>query len=227
MIQERVKGNIMDFYEDGMVLIMAPLPNLDRAVYRKYSEVEVVLPDGRSITAEQRRKAFALLGEIAEFVDGVRNSQTVEDAKEMMKWDFIAHCMESQERKIFSLSDCDETTAREFISYVIDFIIKHGIPTHVPLIEQAEDIGRYVYSCAANRRCAICGRAADIHHCTGDRIGMGGDREIVHHLGRKVLPLCREHHDLAHHGEIELMTKYHLAPIKLDERLCKILKLKK
>jgi hypothetical protein len=136
--------------------------------------------------------------------------------------------MEAQERRLFSLSNVDESTAREFINYLIDFIIKNDIPTAVPLLENCEDIAKYIYACAANRKCCVCGKPADIHHCEGSRIGMGNDRNEVHHLGREVLPLCRVHHDAVHqHGEAAFIEKYHLQPIKLDEALCKKLKLKK
>ena len=95
-------------------------------------------------------------------------------------------------------------------------------------LEYCEDIGKYVYACLMNRKCAVCGKPADVHHCEGSRIGMGNDREKVHHLGREVLPLCRVHHDEAHQGsEAEFIEKYHLQPVKLDEALCKKLKLKK
>ena len=227
MVQEHTIGRIKEWQANGEVIIKATLPSLDHALDRHYDTVEIILPDGRRITPLQRRKCYALLGEIAEYVDGIRNQQTIEETKALMKWEFLLARMESQERKLFSLSSCDETTAREFITYLIDFIIAQGIPTRFPLVEQCEDIDRYIYACLYNRKCAVCGRAADVHHCEGSRIGAGNDREEVHHLGRLVLPLCREHHTEAHNDEAGFIEKYHLAPIKLDEKLCQRLKLKK
>jgi hypothetical protein len=228
MIQEHAIGYITDIREDGTAVINAALPSLVRAFDRKYNEVEIILNDGRRITALQRKKIFALLGEISEFVHGDSYAAEVEETKEMMKWEFILSRMEAQERRLFSLSNVDESTAREFINYLIDFIIKNDIPTAVPLLENCEDISKYIYVCIANRKCCVCGRPADIHHCEGSHIGMGNDREEVHHLGREVLPLCRVHHDEAHQGsEAEFIEKYHLQPVKLDEALCKKLKLKK
>jgi hypothetical protein len=84
-----------------------------------------------------------------------------------------------------------------------------------------------IYACCMNRKCCVCGKPADIHHITGSKIGMGNDRTEVHHLGREVLPLCREHHEICHSDEKTFMEKYHLQPVKLDEALCKKLKLKK
>ena len=226
MINERTTGHIVKIDESGAATITAVLPNLFHACDRKYDTVEIILPDGRRISPEQRRKIYALLGEIAEFVDGVRNAETVEDAKNVMKWEFVLKRMESQERKLFSLSDCDMTTAREFITYLIEFIIKNDIPTKVSLLEHCEDVGRYVLACLYSRKCCVCGKHADVHHVTGSKIGAGNNRDEVHHLGREVLPLCREHHEICHNDEKSFIEKYHLEPIELTAELCKKLHLK-
>jgi hypothetical protein len=226
MVNEHTLGRIVDIDTDGTATIRAVLPNLNRALDRKYSDVEIILPDGRKISPQQRRKCYALLGEIAEYINGIRSSETVEDTKQMMKFDFILKMMESQERKMFSLANCDVSTAREFITYLIDFIIKNDIPSSVSLLDNCEDISRYIYACLVNRKCCICGKHADIHHVDGSRVGMGNDREEVHHLGREVLPLCREHHEVCHNDEKAFIEKYHLEPIELTAELCKKLHLK-
>ena len=100
MVQEHVIGEIQDVREDGRVIIMAGLPDLDRALLRQYSKVEVILPDGRRISAEQRRKVYALLGEIAEYVDGIRNADTIEEQKRLLKMEFMLKRMESAERRL-------------------------------------------------------------------------------------------------------------------------------
>ena len=228
MVQEHVIGEIQDVREDGRVIIMAGLPDLDRALLRQYSKVEVILPDGRKISCTQRRKVYALLGEIAEYVDGIRNADTIEEQKRLLKMEFMLKRMESAERRMFSLSDCDMSTAREFITYLIDFIIANDIPTRVPLIDNCDDIAAYMYACTMHRKCAVCGKAADIHHCEGSRIGAGVDRTKIHQLGREVLPLCRVHHTELHAmPESEFIAKYHLEKVKLDEALCKRLKLRR
>ena len=224
MINERTTGHIVKIDESGAATITAVLPNLFHACDRKYDTVEIILPDGRRISPEQRRKIYALLGEIAEFVDGVRNAETVEDAKNVMKWEFVLKRMESQERKLFSLSDCDMTTAREFISYLIEFIVKQDIPTKVSLLEHCEDIGRYIYACMVNKKCCICGKSADLHHVQS--AGSQGYRDKINHIGLEALPLCREHHTESHtKGQIEFMKQYHLEPIKIDAKIAKIYKL--
>lgn len=228
MIQEHILGEIQDVREDGTAVITAGLPDLDRALLRQYKQVEIILPDGRRISPEQRRKAYALIGEITEYVDGIRNADTIEEQKGLLKMEFMLRRMEATERRMFSLSDCSVTTAKEFITYLIDFIIANDIPTRVPLIDNCDDIAAYMYACTMHRKCAVCGKPADIHHCEGSRIGAGIDRAKVHQLGREVLPLCRVHHTELHTmAESEFVKKCHLQKVKLDEALCKRLKFKK
>lgn len=228
MIQEHVFGEIQDVREDGTAVIMAGLPNFDRALLRQYKRVEIILPDERRISPEQRRKVYAILGEISEYVSGCHDGDALEETKATMKMDFMLKRMESMERRLFSLSDCSVTTARAFIDYLITFVIANDIPTKVPLIEQCEDVSKYMYACTMHRKCAVCGRAADIHHCEGSRIGAGADRVKAHQLGREVLPLCRVHHTECHAmPEDDFVAKYHLQTVRLDEALCKRLKLRK
>lgn len=228
MIQEHVVGFIVDLLKDGTAVIKAKIPNIEQALRRGFLKVEIILWDGRRISPEQRRKCYALLGEIAEYTDGIRTAETVDEQKRLLKMEFMLKRMEATERRMFSLADCDMSTAREFITYLIDFIIANDIPTRVPLIDNCDDIAAYMYACTMHRKCAVCGKAADIHHCEGSRIGAGVDRAKVHQLGREVLPLCRVHHTELHAmPESEFITKYHLQKVKLDEVLCKRLKFKK
>ena len=222
MIQEHATGEIVEIMEDGRAVINATLPNIFHALDRKYRQVEIILPDGRHISPQQRRMIYALIADIADFVHGERKrAEVIEDTKTMMKWEFILSRMESQERRLFSLSNCDMTTAREFITFLVDFIIKYGIPTEKPLIDNCEDIGAYVYSCLINKRCACCGRPADLHHADGGgTVGMGNNRHKINHIGRPCLPLCREHHTEIHKiGHTDFLKKYHLETVKIDEKI--------
>jgi hypothetical protein len=222
MIQEHCLGYIQDIKEDGTAVINAALPSLVRAFDRKYNEVEIILNDGRRITALQRKKIFALLGEISNFVHGDSYAAEVEQTKEMMKWSFILGRMEEQERRLFSLSNVDETTAREFITYLIDFIIQYDVPTAVPLIENCEDISRMVYACLMAKKCVCCGKPADLHHV--DSVGAhGGNRDRINHIGLQCLPLCREHHTSLHTmGNKDFMEKYHLQSVAIDKKIAKL-----
>ena len=227
MIQEHISGYIVDIGVDGVAVIHAAIPNLDRALYRDYKNVEIIMNDGRRISPEQRRKCYALLGEIAEYVSGYRTAETVEEEKQHMKLEFMLKRMEGMERRLFSLADCDVTTAREFITFLIDFIIANDIPTRVPLIDNCDDIPAYVYACLVHKKCCVCGKHANLHHCEGGVIGMGNNRNKVDHIGRPALPLCNEHHNIIHQmGQADFMSKYHLVTIPIDKKIAKVYRLK-
>ena len=178
-------------------------------------EVEGIWRDARRISPEQRRKAYALMGEIAAW-----SGDTPENVKAALKMDFRLKALEAMEKRLFSLSDCDMTTARLFITYLIDFMLENDVPSSRPLAEYADDVERYVYACLIHKKCAVCGRKAELHHV--DRVGMGRDRREICHIGMQALPLCREHHQEAHqHGDAALLKKYHLATVAIDERIAK------
>lgn len=228
MPQEIVIGKITKINDDGTVTISAQLPSIDRAVVRRYEDVLVGFADGRSISPQQRGYIYSIISAIAEYIDGISNSETIEDAKRFLKMEFVLHHMQGMERRMFSLSDVDMNTASDFISFLIEFVLANDIPVRFPLYEKAEDIQQYVYACLAHKKCAVCGRKADLHHAEGSHIGAGFNRNDVHHLGREALPLCREHHTLLHTmPEAEFLAKYHLEPVKIDERICKLYGLKK
>ena len=215
---EIINGKITRADENG-ITIFAPYSDIERLTLRKYDEVQIGLPDGRTISPEQRKKAYALINEIAEWV-----GDFPEYIKRLMKMEFVVNRLQSLEKELFSLSDCDVTTAREFITYLVDFMIEHDVPSKIPLYEQCEDIHRYVYSCALKKRCAISGKRAELHHV--DAVGMGRDRDDIIHIGMRVLPLSREYHMLAHtNGNEWLLNKYHLEPIEVDKQIAKIYKL--
>lgn len=215
---EIIAGKIKDITPEG-IFIYAPYSNFNRACLRKYSSVQIGLEDGRFISPEQRKKAYALMNEISDWM-----GELPEYVKRLMKIDFMVNHMQSLQKQIFSLSSCDVTTAREFINYLVDFIIKHNVPTKTSLIELCEDIDKYVYACLMNKKCCICGQHAELHHV--DRIGMGRDRDDIFQIGMLVLPLCRNHHNKTHTMAKEAFNqKYHLHPIKLTKEIGKVYKL--
>lgn len=208
--------------EDNKAVFSCDLPSdVNTFLKRMAGDSELILHDGRRISTEQQRKVYALIGEIADFMEGYRNVATIESTKRMMKLQFAVKCMTDTERHLFSLSNCDVTLAREFITFIIDFIIENDIPTRIPLIEQSEDIARYIYACLMNKKCAVCGKPAHLHHV--DTVGAhGGDRAHINHIGLRCLPLCSEHHEEIHRKGNEFMTGYHLEPIKIDKDIAKV-----
>lgn len=200
---------------DGDQLIVVPNEKIGREILQKQIDtIEIRLNDGRSISAEQRRKIFALVRDIA-----LWSGHEPEEIRSFLTWDFCC----KNECEYFSLSDVDMTTARQFLNYLIDFAFTHSVPTKDTLLYQTDDIGKYLYYCLEHRKCAICNKRAEVHHV--DRIGMGRDREKIVHIGLLAIALCREHHDMAHLNEKALFEKYFIYGIKLDKYLCDILNL--
>ena len=219
---EIVSGNITAINTDGTITIRAGLPDMSRALLREYNEVQIGLPDGRTISPEQRRKAYALMNEIASWMGDLP-----EYVKRLMKMGFMVERMQALEKQIFSLSDCDVTTAREFINYLIDFMLEHDVPSSEPLYKLCEDVKRYVYMCLMQKKCVVCGKnRAELHHVTA--IGAGNNRRNVYQIGMPVLPLCREHHTESHTiGQKDFIARYHIEPIPLTEEIGKKYKLTK
>lgn len=178
----------------------------------------VVFNDGRTITAEQRKKAYATIRDISDY-----SGHAPEFLKEWFKYEYII----KTGGKYFSLSDCSVTVARQYINVLIDFCLHYGVPVYEPMTDRTDDIDAYLYMCLYYRKCAVCGRAADVHHVTGSKIGMGADRDKAHHVGREAIALCRTHHNEAHSREKEFFEENHIYGIKLDETLCERLNLRK
>ncbi len=205
----RTTGTIQS-YEDGQVIIKAACPPY---LFDKWqmSTVEVWYEDGRTITPEQRGHIYATLRDISR-----HTGNTEEREKWVSKREFIA----LTGSKYFSLRTCTVTTAYEFLNFLIDLCIEHGIITDESLIMRTPDTGRYLYKCLACRKCAICGRPAQIHHV--DTVGMGNDREEIVHLGKEAIALCPEHHKKSHDNP-DFLKDHYVYGIKLDEHLCKVL----
>lgn len=191
-------------------------------------EVMVLWRDKREISPEQRRKSWALIGEISAAY-GYLNASDKKQLNGDMKRKFLLERMDeltADAIRRFSLSDVDMTTARLYIDFLVSFVVEHGIPTREPLADLAEDVEAYVYACMMNNVCAVCRRKAELHHV--DRVGMGRSRDDICHIGMEALPLCRDHHMEAHnHGDAKLMEKYHLVTITIDEKIANHYKLGK
>lgn len=193
-----------------------PFPETELLTSRRV-RVSTLLTDGRQISPEQRKHIYATLRDI-----GLWTGFVDDEVKAVMKFEYIARTG----APYFSFSDCDMTTARAFLSFLLDFCIENGIPCYGSLLDRAPDIERYVYACIRHRVCCVTGApGADIHHI--DAVGAGRDREEIVHLGMRVLPLSREKHMEAHTmGRDSFLNHYHLTPVRLDKTLCEALGLK-
>lgn len=210
------KGKIVDFKEDGTVVIKAQVdPYI--LIHRKVRECYVDMIDSRPLSDKQRRMCYALINAIADW-----SGSTTEEVKEAFKLEFWAEKIDVIADKVFSLSNAPMSLVAEFQRFLVSFILNNDVPLKFPLLDYVDDIKHYVYMCLIHKKCAVCGKKADLHHI--DAIGMGNDRTQVQHLGRKAMSLCREHHGEFHtQGASVFLEKYHLeGGVEIDKTLLKI-----
>lgn len=183
----RITGIRTDM-EGTEMKVFVPKRNLmDLVMDKRIRQAELRLDDGRIITSMQRRKAYATLRDMSDWT-----GYPPEQMKELMKYFYIEQTGEDY----FSLSDCTVDTAREFITFLIEFSLEQGIQLTDLAINRTDDIGKYLYYCLKHKKCAVCGRDGEIHHV--DTIGMGNDRKRVDDSEYRKICLCRQHHTEAH-----------------------------
>ena len=220
---DTVKGRIVGYDEKrGELLIRAPYDDIFTMCKREYRQCLVQPIDSRPLSDKQRRACYALLREISDYT-----GQDVHSTKEYLKIRFLADDFGETADKIFSLSNGAMSLVCAYQRYLIRFILDYDIPCRFPLLDFVDDVADYIYSCLVNKKCCVCGRRADLHHC--DHVGMGRDRNEIIHEGMIALPLCREHHTECHTiGQKSFEDKYHLIHgIELDKTLCRLYGLKR
>lgn len=213
-----IKG-VKETEEGTDLIIHIPDKKLQKKIMKYNKNAELAINDGRTITAEQRRKIYATIKDISLYT-----GDEPEYLKEFLKFDY---CGESGE-EYFSLSNCSIEVASKFITHIIDFVLRENIPLSDTALNRTEDIDRYLYGCIKYRRCCITGRAgADIHHCEGSRVGMGRNRKRVNHNGLELMALSREWHDRVHReGEEGIFKLYKIYGVTIDSETLKELGLK-
>lgn len=192
---------ILDKYKESEkgteLLITIPGKKIGEILTEKHiKKAEMRFDDGRTISAEQRKKAYATIRDIAD-----HTGYLPEEQKEWLKVLYII----KTGRKNISLSNCSMDEAREFINVILEHAIKNGVELREEGINRADDIGKYLYFCIKHRKCAVCGRDGEIHH--EDAIGMGNDRKTMDDSSHKKICLCRNHHTIAHQKGVEEFWK--------------------
>lgn len=231
-----VLRGLIQNYDGEYLTIVAPFSKDYLLEQKDIIDCEIKLNDGRAISNAQRRKIFALVSDIGDYVSSIGNKREYEEMLRSLKLLYLQDMADKEsvrrlltlkyceliDRDMFSLSNVDMSTARDFISWLIEKCIDFDIPTNDSLLNLTGEMGRYLYRCVAKRRCAICGKKADIHEV--EKVGAGRNRRKIHHLGQQVQPLCRLHHcEVESIGQDRFNEKYHIETIKLDEYLCKLL----
>lgn len=217
-----IQGTVTGYDErTGVLTITAQYPDWPTLMKRDYRKCNIQLIDSRPLSDKQRRACYALLREIGDYT-----GQGTDSTKEWMKIKFLAEDLGETAEQIFSLSNAPMSLVCAFQRFLVRFILEWDIPTRFPLLGMVDDITDYLYACVINRKCAVCGKRADLHHV--DRVGMGRDREEIIHEGMECMPLCREHHQEAHQiGQGTFDEKYHLdGGIEIDKTICRIYGLK-
>lgn len=232
-------------YDGQSLTIVAPYSSSYFLEHTGCTECEIILHDGRSISPRQRNKIFAMVSDIADYVSGIDRKKR--EQREMLHALQLEYLIDTTDKEsvrkmltnnycqlcgidLFSLAErspdtVDMSTARDFIDWLVELCVVHGIPCNDTLLNRCEDVQRYLYACVANRTCAVCGKRADIHEY--DRVGMGRNRRKMYHEGQRVQPLCRLHHnEVDQIGQQSFDNKYHMTWVCLDEYLCQILKWK-
>lgn len=151
-------------------------------------DLNVGIVDQRHLSAKQRKKAYATINDMARFL-----GYDAEDLKHLLKNMFY----ESFGSRPFSFANTDMTTAKLFISFLIELCMDMEIPLNESGLSRTEDLEVYMLQSMRHRTCAVCMKPhSDIHHI--DAIGMGNNRKTADHRGREMICLCREHHQEAH-----------------------------
>lgn len=172
-----------------------------------YHEVKVL--DPRMISYEQRGLIFSLIRDIADWT-----GYTSEYVEALFKTQYkLLNGLDT-----FSLSNvaCTMVQGSEFIELLLEHCLEHGIPFKFQEFHLASDISRILFLYIKHRICFVCGKErSDIAHY--DSVGMGNNRRTIDHSKKRLMCLCREHHIEQHTMPIqEFMSKYHIAPIKLN-----------
>lgn len=177
--------------------ITVPNKHLGEMLMSKHiKKAEMRFDDGRAISIEQRKKAYATIRDISE-----HTGYTLEEQKQKLK---VLYILKTGGNYI-SLKDCSMDEAREFINVILEFAIQNGVPLDDDGVNRTDDIGKYLYFCLKHKKCAICGMDGEIHH--EDAIGMGNDRKKTDDSNYRKICLCRKHHTIAHQMGVERFTK--------------------
>lgn len=175
---------------------------------RLFAVVELFDPD--SITNEQRKHIYALLGDFEAYT-----GYTLESAESLFKVKFMHHEM-LDELPSLGTNNMTKTVASKFIEYIIIWYIQNDIPFRKDQFYLPTESSKYIYWATITRHCVICGKKhAQIAHY--EAVGMGRNRNKIDHTKHHLLALCFEHHEIQHAiGWVEFMKRYLVKPIKLS-----------
>ena len=180
-----------------------------KTVYGTSDNIEglIVFRDKRSLSDKQRKLYRALLNDIFNW--------SGEDTDFLHDWFKEIYLLEHGERISTSNdSSNSKTDMNNLLDIVIDFMLEWNVPFKKGYELLPKNEQWYLYQCCKHRKCAVCGKHADIHHI--DAVGSGNNRNAVDHTKKLVIAICREHHNEAHNlGNQQFLNKHHLNGIYL------------
>ena len=201
-----IKGRLVTFEVDSDINI----PEIRRKEPNGQILANIDFVDKDMITVDQRRKTFALIGDIAEYT-----GYSVDEMYEKMKFYYMAYsgC------DVFSLATNAVTKkfASQFIEFIIEWCFQMEIPFKYREYHLAADISRTLFIYLKYGYCFCCGKPnSDIAHV--ETVGMGNNRHSIDHRKHHFMRLCRTCHTKQHAmGINSFMKLYHLAPIAIDD----------
>ncbi|MFW7418487.1 putative HNHc nuclease [Vagococcus fluvialis] len=172
----------------------------------------ITFKDKRALSDRQRKLYRALLNNIYEW-----SGEPTDFLHEWFKEEYFLD--KGEKISTANHSTNSKSDMNELLDIVIDFIFEWNVPFKKGYELLPKNESWYLYQCCKHRKCAICGKHADIHHAI-NLVGMGNNRNAVNHLLSYFIALCREHHNEIHNlGLTDFSKKYHgIKPIKLDDK---------
>lgn len=190
-LQVKLK-QIKESPEGTYIIVLAAGQNIANYVFEHRSNTaDMKIYDGRLLSSEQRRKAYAVEKDIAEYCGYFSKIE-----QDYVHGDLKKECCKVNKIDMFSLANCNMETARIYINFLLEYALEIGAPLSDTIINCTDDIDTALIMCAAKKICCICGRPGEIHHI--DAVGMGNDRRHYDDSGSRVMCLCRKHHTEAH-----------------------------
>lgn len=208
---EKISGDRLEITADEGT----DLRKINRLSDGKKPRVMFQIDDGRTISADQRKKIYALINDLCDFTGDVPEYWKA-------KFKFMVQMIFGVEE--FSLSDCSMTTANQMILTILDFLFEEDIPFKTKTWDSIPNDFPKQMLCIKNKRCVICGKKADIAHYQA--VGSGRNRRTINHVGMYINTFCREHHTQQHELGINNFSElYHIKPIKVTEEIARELHL--
>ena len=172
----------------------------------KENYLDITALDNRRISPKQNALSHALIKDVADWQGELYPVIT----KEQLKYHYLGLT-----GKEFEHHSATKSTARDWISFLIQFIMKNQVP--IPKVyDYLKEENSWFYYCLKYRRCCICMEQADVAHV--ETVGMGRNRRKINHSDHRFMALCRCHHSEQHTiGLTAFLEKYIIILIKLND----------